>query len=52
MASNAENISIWWRHHVILTNYALVNWRVYVSSGLTGLARDQLLKHDDTDLTH
>ena len=31
-ASNAENISIWWRHHG--TNYGLVYWRIYTSLGI------------------
>ena len=25
-ASNAENVSIWWRHHVLISNTAVVHW--------------------------
>ena len=32
MASSAENVSIWWRHHVVFhTNDAPVHWRIHIS---------------------
>ena len=37
IASNAENVSIWWRHDGIWTSNGLVYWRIYASLGLNEL---------------
>ena len=29
MASNAENVSIWWRHHVIILRHTVRDIRIY-----------------------
>ena len=36
MASNAKNVSIWWRHH------AIIYWRIWVSLGGDEVSKDQM----------
>ena len=41
MASNAENVSIWWRHHVI----CILLWWTWTSACITWCVREVCTKH-------
>ena len=41
MASNAENVSIWWRHHVWYSFYAVNHWQIHIRQQHTSKIRHQ-----------